>query len=111
MVTSAEEMTLSPRVMVAAMISALVRHDHLVGPFALKRDAFKRRPFPHPVTAALDASGPEVHFKHFHLVVFPFREPAAFLGRIGESGEDALRRRGIAPFNDEGVVDYQFVLP
>jgi len=40
------------------------------------------------------------------LVVVTFSKPAPFLGWIGESGEYAFGRSGIAAFDDERAVNY-----
>jgi hypothetical protein len=38
-------------------------------------------------------------------VVIPFHKPAPFLSRVGESGEYAFRRGGIAAFDNERAVN------
>jgi hypothetical protein len=41
-----------------------------------------------------------------HIVVAAFNKPAAFLGRVGESGEYALGGGGVIALDDERAVDY-----
>jgi len=41
------------------------------------------------------AADSKIHLKFFDFEAFAFRKPAAFLNRVGESGEHALRRGGL----------------
>jgi hypothetical protein len=55
---------------------------------------------------ALDAAHAEVHFEFVDGVVFPFGKPAAFLDRVREGRESALRRGWIRAFDYKGAVNY-----
>jgi hypothetical protein len=52
----------------------------------------------------LTSTDAEVCLEAFDVGLFTLREPSAFFRWIGEGSKDALRRSGIAAFDDKGVV-------
>src|SRR5262249_45004967 len=84
--------------------NAAVRHDVLITGIVCKRGALKRGTFLETITRAFVASYSKVHLKFLDFHAFIFSKPAAFLGRVSESGEHAFRRGGITTLDNECAV-------
>ena len=90
--------------------NATVRHDVQIADVVGAKLALQRGAFVEAQAGAFLASDAKIQLIVLDLVVVAGDKLAALLFRVGEGGEGAFGRDGVAAFDDEGAVDHGCLL-